>query len=39
MHKYLKALEDISDILRMTNLDDAAKIAQISEAVDEVNNF
>ena len=38
MHKYLKALEDISNILKM-NLSSDAKIEKISEAVGEVNNF
>ena len=39
MHKYLNALEVISDILRATDLDDATKIKKISDAVDEVNGF
>ena len=38
MHKYLKALEDISNILMM-DISSDEKIEKISEAVDEVNNF
>ena len=38
MHKYLNALETISNILR-SNDSDAAKLKLIGDAVDEVNNF
>ena len=38
MHKYLIALETISNILQ-SNDSDAAKLKLIGDAVDEVNNF
>ena len=38
MHKYLIALETISNILR-SNDSDETKLKLIGDAVDEVNNF
>ena len=38
MHKYLNALETISNILQ-SNDSDATKLKLIGDAVDEVNNF